>query len=324
MMDVLLAGFGGLGEQDHQTAMYAPAFAAHPGFRIAGVAATHPADEARAHTAAERHGVPCYPDLAAALSTVDAPVVAVAARAEVRAAALTAAIEAGRHVLADKPFTPTLAEAEQVVAAARERGVAVLVGQHHRHHPMLVAGADAVRGGRVGLPWNVQADFVVAGGQPCADELLNFGGYPVDAVAALTGLPVRRVHATAAGPLTLLAMDHEHGLTSTIVVGRASARAGIRAGGLVHHRYRVSGSHGVLVLDATKPSVAVTTATTTKNRWPAGDTVSGVLDELHAVVTGAKPGEPVLAEALRTAEVLDAARRSLADGVPVTTNGGHR
>ena len=163
-------------------------------------------------------------------------------------------------MLADKPFTPTLAEAERVAADARRAGAHVVVAHHHRFHPMIVAGAGALRGGRVGLPWNVQVDFVVAGGNPCPDELLNFGCYPVDAVAALTGLPVHRVHATGAGELTVLALDHEHGLTSTIVVGRTAPRAGTEAGRLAHHRYRVSGSHGVLVLDATKPSVTVTTA----------------------------------------------------------------
>ena len=39
MSRVLLAGFGGLGAgQDHQRAMYLPAFQAHPGFTVAGVA----------------------------------------------------------------------------------------------------------------------------------------------------------------------------------------------------------------------------------------------------------------------------------------------
>jgi predicted dehydrogenase len=324
VIDVLLAGFGGLGEQDHQTAMYSPAFDSHPGFRVVGVAATHPADMARARDAAVRLGVPCHADLDTALSTVAAPVVSVAARADVRADVLTTVLRAGRHVLADKPFTPTLAEAERVAAQARAADVAVVVAQHHRYHPMVTSGASALRGGKVGLPWNVQVDFVVAGGHPCPDELLNFGGYPVDVVAALTNLPVHRVHATAAGSLTVLALDHERGLTSTIVVGRTAPRAGVPAGRLAHHRYRVSGSHGVLVLDATKPAVTVTTAAGQDRQWLPSDTVNGLLDELHAVVTGARPAGPSLDEAVRTAAVLDAARRSLADGVPVTTNGEPR
>jgi len=322
-LDVLIAGFGGLGQQDHQSAMYLPAFAAHPGFRVVGVAATHPSDVPHAEAAARRYSVPCHDDLDTALATVAAPVVSVAAPAPVRADALSAVLRAGRHVLADKPFTSTLAEAERVAEEARRAGTHVVVAHHHRFHPMIVAGAGALRGGKVGLPWNVQVDFVVAGGNPCPDELLNFGCYPVDAVAALTGLPVHRVHATGAGELTVLALDHEHGLTSTIVVGRTAPRAGTEAGRLAHHRYRVSGSHGVLVLDATKPSVTVTTAAGMDRQWLPIDTVTSLLDDLHAAVSGGRPSAAGLDEAVRTAGVLDAARRSLAEGVPVSTDGGY-
>jgi predicted dehydrogenase len=324
-VDVLLAGFGGLADQDHQTTMYAPAFAAHPGFRVVGVAATE-GDEQRAQDAARRLDVPCH-DLHTALSTVEAPVVAVAAPAAVRAEVLTTVLRAGRHVLADKPLTPTLAQARQVAEEAAKAGTSVVVAHHHRYHPMITAGAGALRSGKVGLPWNVQADFVVAGGTPCpGQELLNFGGYPVDVVAALTGLPVRRVYAAPAGDLTLLAMDHDQGLTSTIVVGRTTGLAGTNPGGVAQHRYRVSGSHGVLVLDATKPAVTVTTATHQDRQWLPIDTVTALLDTLHTAVTTDRPTTAGLDEAVRTAAVLDAAQRSLDEGVaiPVTPNGEHR
>lgn len=327
-IDVLLAGFGGLGQQDHQTSMYAPAFAAHPGLRVVGVAATHPDDEQRARQAGLAHDLPFHADLDTALSTVDAPVVAVAAPAAVRAEALTAVLRAGRHVLADKPLSPTLAQARQVAEAARTAGTSVVVAHHHRFHPMIAAGAGALRGGKVGLPWNVQADFVVAGGTPCpGQELLNFGGYPVDVVAALTGLAVHRVYAAPAGDLTLLALDHEQGLTSTIVVGRTTGLAGVTAGGLAQHRYRVSGSHGVLVLDATKPAVTVTTATRQDRQWLPIDTVTALLDTLHTAVTTGRPNTAGLDEAVRTAAVLDAAQRSLDEGVAIalaTPNGETR
>lgn len=322
-VDVLLAGFGGLGHQDHQTSMYAPAFTAHPGFRVVGVAATHPDDERRAQDAALRLSVPFHAGLDAALSTMDAPVVAVAAPAAVRAEALTTVLRAGRHVLADKPLAPTLAQAWQVAEEARRAGTSVVVAHHHRFHPMIAAGAHALRGGKVGLPWNVQADFVVAGGTPCpGQELLNFGGYPVDVVAALTGLPVRRVYAAPAGDLTLLAMDHDQGLTSTIVVGRTTGLAGVDAGGVAQHRYRVSGSHGVLVLDATKPAVTVTTATRQDRQWLPVDTVTALLDTLHTAVTTGRPAIAGLDEAVRTAAVLDAAQRSLSEGVSVAVSNG--
>jgi predicted dehydrogenase len=317
-LDVLLAGFGGLGAQDHQSAMYAPAFAAHPGFRIVGVAITHPGEAERARQAARDLSVPCHEDLDTALSTVDAPVVSVAAAAPVRAASLAAVLRAGRHVLADKPFAMTLAETRELAALADGTG-SVTVAHHHRFHPMITAAVSTVRAGRIGLPWNVQADFVVAGGTPCPDgELLNFGCYAIDAVDALVGLAARRVHALPAGAgLTLLALDHDHGVTSTIVVGRTTGLAGLPPGRLIRHRYRISGSHGVLDVDATKPELTVASSSAVDRRWLATNTVDRLLDELYATVTTGRTSTVGLPQAVRTAEVLDAAQRAIATGVPV-------
>jgi len=317
---VLLAGFGGLGAQDHQSAMYAPAFTAHPGFRIVGVAITHPGEAERARQAAVNLSVPCHDDLDTALSTVEAPVVSVAAAAPVRAEALAAVLRAGRHVLADKPFAMTLAETRELAALATATGPStVTVAHHHRFHPMVTAAASAIRSGRVGLPWNVQADFVVAGGTPCPDgELLNFGCYAIDVVDALTGLGVRRVHALPAGTgLTLLALDHEHGVTSTIVVGRTAELAGLPPGRLTRHRYRISGSHGVLDVDATKPELTVASSSTMARTWLAARTVDRLLDELYATVTTGRDSVVGMPQALRTAEVLDAAQRASTTGAPV-------
>lgn len=316
-LDVLLVGFGGLGAQDHQSAMYLPAFAAHPGFRVVGVVATHPGETERARQAATQLSVPYHDDLDHALSTVEAPMASVAASAPVRAEVLDAVLRAGRHVLADKPFAMTLPETLRLAELAVGT---VVVAHHHRFHPMITAAASAVRAGRIGLPWNVQADFVVAGGTPCQDgELLNFGCYAVDVVDALIGIPVRGVHAMPAGAgLTLLALDHDHGVTSTIVVGRTGELVNLPPGRLTQHRYRLSGSHGVLSVDAAKPALTVTTQSTQDRRWLPTDTVTLLLDELHAAVTTGRPSVVGIDQAVRTAEVLDAARQSIATGVPVS------
>jgi predicted dehydrogenase len=44
----------------------------------------------------------------------------------------TACLEAGRDVVVDKPFTPTMAEAEQLVRLAADRGRLVTVYQDRR------------------------------------------------------------------------------------------------------------------------------------------------------------------------------------------------
>ncbi|MCS0504165.1 Gfo/Idh/MocA family protein [Ancylobacter mangrovi] len=59
--------------------------------------------------------------------------------------ALTA-IEAGKHVLVEKPIAPVVAEAEAIVAAARAKGVALMVGHVERFNPAVEAIKNAIRG----------------------------------------------------------------------------------------------------------------------------------------------------------------------------------
>ncbi|GLY87041.1 Gfo/Idh/MocA family protein [Actinoallomurus iriomotensis] len=307
MTRVLLAGFGGLGGgQDHQRAMYLPAFQAHPGFTVAGA------------VGADDLGVPSYPDLATALADDPAELVSVCLPPDQRAKAIVTALRAGRHVLADKPLALTAEEVDAVAAAAAESGTVCMPAHHQRFAPAVRSARAAVAAGRVGLPWNVQADFLVAGGDPCPlGELTNLGLYPIDVVAALVGQPVRRVHARAGGDVTLLLLDHDRGLTSTISVGRISGTADLRPGGLAVHRYRISGSNGVMNVDATKPGATLRTSTGVRSVWTGPDTVALMLTELRAAITGGRPAEVGPADALAAIRVVEAARRSLETGRPV-------
>lgn len=60
------------------------------------------------------------------------------------AALASRALEAGRHVLVEKPITATLAEADGIVALAQARGLVLMVGQIERH-------SAAIRTLRAGL-----------------------------------------------------------------------------------------------------------------------------------------------------------------------------
>ncbi len=64
------------------------------------------------------------------------------------------AIEAGKHVLCEKPLTSNAAEAAEVAAAARESGLVVVEAFHYRYHPLasrmreIVGGAAAPGAGQ--------------------------------------------------------------------------------------------------------------------------------------------------------------------------------
>src|SRR4029079_18243674 len=48
-----------------------------------------------------------------------------------------AAVEAGKHVLSEKPFASPAEEAAEVRAAAEKNGVSVLEGWHYLFHPVM-------------------------------------------------------------------------------------------------------------------------------------------------------------------------------------------
>src|SRR6266542_6949099 len=56
------------------------------------------------------------------------------------------AIEAGKHVLGEKPFTANLAEAENVATAVQESGLVVMEAYHYRYHPLARRMREIVQG----------------------------------------------------------------------------------------------------------------------------------------------------------------------------------
>jgi len=103
-----------------------------------------------------------------------------------------AAIEAGKHVLIEKPAARNAAELRPLLAAADRRGVVVKVGFNHRFHPafqqaralvdageigdLLYIRARYGHGGRVGYDREWRADPVSA----CGGELLDQGVHLID------------------------------------------------------------------------------------------------------------------------------------------------
>jgi predicted dehydrogenase len=61
-----------------------------------------------------------------------------------------AAIDAGKHVLSEKPFAANAEEAEEVAAAAHSRGVIVVEGFHYLYHPVNRRLHDLLASGDLG------------------------------------------------------------------------------------------------------------------------------------------------------------------------------
>jgi len=75
------------------------------------------------------------------------------------------ALNAGKHVLCEKPFTINLGEAEEVVAAARAKGLFLMEGMWSRCFPIMAKAREVARSGAIGRPRLIEADFGFRGGK---------------------------------------------------------------------------------------------------------------------------------------------------------------
>ena len=74
-----------------------------------------------------------------------------------------AALDAGKHVLCEKPLANTVAEAEAMTAAAERaasRGVLAMVGFSYRRVPALTFARDLIAQGRIGAVRQVRAQYL--------------------------------------------------------------------------------------------------------------------------------------------------------------------
>ena len=70
-----------------------------------------------------------------------------------------AALDAGKHVLCEKPFTANADEARVVADAAEKSGLVVMEAFHYRYHPLAQRMQDIVESGELGKLRAVEASF---------------------------------------------------------------------------------------------------------------------------------------------------------------------
>ena len=93
----------------------------------------------------------------------DIDIVDVCVPGHLHAEVAIAALEAGKHVIAEKPLANTMAEAEKMVAtakAARERGVHSMVGFNYRRVPALALAQRHIAAGRLGDVRQVRVSYL--------------------------------------------------------------------------------------------------------------------------------------------------------------------
>ena len=90
-----------------------------------------------------------FTDYREMLATADVSAVAITTPPGPRYAIARDCIEAGKHVLLEKPPTATLAEIEELRERAAERGVTIFTTWHAQHNAAVARAAELLRGRRV-------------------------------------------------------------------------------------------------------------------------------------------------------------------------------
>ena len=138
-------------------------------------------------------------DWARLVARSDVHIVVVATTNDALAPVALAAVQAGKHVLVEKPAARASAELPPIIAAAAQTGVHVRVGFNHRYHPALQKARELVdagaigplmfvrgrygHGGRVGYEKEWRADPALSGG----GELIDQGIHMIDLARWMLG-----------------------------------------------------------------------------------------------------------------------------------------
>ncbi|MYS82449.1 Gfo/Idh/MocA family oxidoreductase [Embleya scabrispora] len=265
----------------------------------------------------------------------------------------TRALEAGLHVVVDKPFAGTAAEGRELVLTATRRHRGLGVYQNRRFDGDFRTVRRLVEEGRLGevyrfesrferwrpqvrtSGWKEQADPAALGG-----ILYDLGTHLIDQAVALFGRPTRvyaELDTRRPGALvdddSFVALTHASGVRSHLWMSATAADLG--------PRFRVLGSKASYVKFGMDPQEELLRSgadvgtpgwgTEPPAAWGVlgtpGDTVPvetepGAYQDYYAAFARAVRGEgapPVsFDEALTVLETIEAAQRSSADGVTVT------
>jgi predicted dehydrogenase len=115
-----------------------------------------------------------------------------------------AAVEAGKHVLCEKPLALTVADAERMIEAAERAGVQLMEAFMYRLHPTWVAVRELVASGRIGTLVAVDSWFSYFNDDPAnirnileagGGALYDIGCYSVNLSRMLFGAEPDRVEA---------------------------------------------------------------------------------------------------------------------------------
>ncbi|HET6507678.1 MAG TPA: Gfo/Idh/MocA family oxidoreductase [Baekduia sp.] len=341
---VAIAGYGLAGRVFH-----AALVGATDGLEVAAVVTNDP--DKRAALADEHPDARAVDRLDDAL--VDADLVVIASPNRFHAELAAQAIDAGRHVVVDKPLAVTAAQARKLDARATERGVVLAAFHNRRWDDDFLTLRREVAAGRLGdvltlvsrfdrwrpepkaNAWRENADPADGGGL-----LLDLGSHLVDQAIQLLG-PVSHVYAELDTTRPKAQVEDEVFLSLTHATGaRSHLHAGVHAAD-GPPRFRALGTEGAYVVSGLDPQESQLRAgmrpddpafghrapgdaatfhdgsgTSERLAMERGDWPAFYAGVRDAIREGAPPPVPA-ADAIAVLDVLEAARASARGGTVV-------
>jgi len=227
-----LVGLGGAARRIHL-----PAIAAVEGLELVGAADSSP--EAR-EAAAKKWKIPFLaPDVSSLLAQTRPDFVVVATPPGLHFAHVKAALEQGAHVLCEKPFVPTLAEADELIALAARGGRLLAVNNQYRFMRIYAETQRRIASGELGELYQAQIwqqmfhaperesnwraelpRYTLFEFGTHALDLLTFffGALPLEVTARIPKVP----HGYASDVLAVLLLDFPGGGIATMNLHRVS------------------------------------------------------------------------------------------------------
>lgn len=294
------------------------------GVQVASVAAR---SATRAEQFAAEHGIPdVEPDYAALINSPSVDLVYNGLPPSEHKAWTIAALNAGKHVLCEKPFAMDALEADDMVSAADRTGCVLIEAFHYRFHPLFVHVLDILDAGTIGDIRQVDAHFKVripfSPGEIRYDKqlgggaLMDLGCYTLHWARTIVGAEPDVVDATAALHETGvdLATEAELAFPGGVRSRIAASMSEALSDGL-HAELKISGSNGsITVVNPLAPhaghELVQSNGTGTETRTIAGETTyhHQLMHVLDVVENGAKPLTGG-ADAIANMRALDAIRR---------------
>ena len=249
-----MVGYGLAGRLFH-----APYIEAVDGLRLAAIATSNPDRQAQA--AGEHPGATIVGSVDDLLEHADVEIVVVVTPNRFHVPIGIRALEAGRHVVVDKPIAMDVPEAETLLDAAEHSGRILSVYQNRRGDGDFLTVRKLLADGALGQidslearfeRWGVVGDQWREAGEEAGGPLRDLGAHLVDQSLLLFG-GARRVFAqtdrrrgrSQVEDSTFVAIDHSDGVRSRLWSSLIAARIG--------PRFRIRGLGGEYVKDDLDP-----------------------------------------------------------------------